>query len=74
MVHIDLNTLTKLHTVYDNITLGNIELAHKQLSDILSKEQKIVQVKHEKCYCGVKKKYPFKCMRTDCNMSIIEIN
>jgi hypothetical protein len=39
MKHIDIETLKEVHNALDDLTLGNYELAHKQLNKIVGNEQ-----------------------------------
>ena len=44
MIHIDLKTLKRIHNVYDNLTLGNKDLAYTELGKILTEKQCIINV------------------------------
>jgi len=44
MVHIDIETLKRLHNVYDDLILGNVELSFNELGKILREEQLIIPV------------------------------
>jgi hypothetical protein len=37
MRHIDKKSLIEIHNALDDLTLGNYQLAHKQLNELLSK-------------------------------------
>lgn len=42
MIHIDLNTLKRIHSIYDNLALGNKEIAYTDLGKILTEKQCII--------------------------------
>ena len=55
MRYIDKQTLIEVHTAYEDLILGNNELAYKQLGKILSNEQlnlHVVVGQSEQLFCG----------------------
>ena len=40
----NIETIKRLHNVYDDMIVGNIELAHKELGKILNDEQLTIPV------------------------------
>jgi hypothetical protein len=53
MRYIDKQTFTDVHNALDNLTLGNFEMARKQLNDIVTNKE-LTEEKKPSCNCSTK--------------------
>jgi hypothetical protein len=53
MRYIDKQTFTDVHNALDNLTLGNFEMARKQLNDIVTNKD-LTKEKRSSCDCSSK--------------------